>query len=636
MQTRRFNIPPFYYFWILFALTLSLGAIWHREIVSSLPLSFLLLILGAALPTIGVLAHGARRLGSPLTWQQIALALFIGATLSIILAFILEIILPLLAWLLIPQLGYLSYEFGSIGFGTPGFLERLFFTPAIILFLIFTAIQAPIPEEFTKALGPLILGGKIKNERQAFMLGLAAGAGFAILENILYESIYAQWNGWSWGGITLLRGFGSILHPLCTGIISLALYRARGRSRQKSWLAAVGPAYLLSVGIHTLWNGGFEPLVYLSGLNSYLKNGPTFSFFGLAVPTLLVIFLLILSAALWGYFMRLTQQLGQEEEQLELLPALVSRRTVAGAAFTMVIVLVPMGAMLGPAWPSIHDAAVGGAPPTSTPIPTPTMQPTPTLQPTPTRYVKPTSTPFAAITSTRSKDGMPMASVPGGSFFWMGSDTDSSNEMPAHTVTLDTFWIDQTEVTNGMYAKCVQSGACQLPKNRSSHTHSSYYGFTSFSIYPVIYVDWNQAKAYCEWVGSRLPSEAEWEKAAVGSDGRTYPWGETIDSTYANYNLLLGDTVKAGSYKKGASPYGVYDMAGNVSEWVADWYGSTYYQSSPAVNPTGPAFGEQRVIRGGSWGSSDTDVRSMKRDFNYPNAYGNAIGFRCASSSAPK
>ena len=628
MKTRRFNIPPFYYFWIIFALTLSLGTIWHREIGNVFGLSFLLVILGAALPTIGVLAHGARRLGSPLAWQQIALALFIGGSLSIIAAFILEMILPLLVWLLIPQLGYLASEFGDIGFGTPGFLERLFFTPAIILFLIFTAIQAPIPEEFTKALGPLILDEKVKNERQAFMLGLAAGAGFAILENVLYESIYAQWNGWSWGGITLLRGFGSILHPLCTGIISLALYRARGRIREKSWLVAVGPAYLLSVGIHTLWNGGFEPLVYLTGLNSYLKNGPTFSFFGLAVPTLLVVFLIVLSAALWGYFIRLTKQLGQDDAQLELLPALVSRRTVAGAAFAMVVVLVPMGAMLGPAWPSIHDAAVGGVPATSTPVPTPT------LQPTPTRFVRPTSTPFAAITSTRSKDGMTMVSVPGGPFV-MGGATSSGIEVPTHTVTLDTFWIDQTEVTNGKYAKCVQAGACQVPQNNTSHSHPTYYGFTSFSSYPVIYVNWNQAKTYCAWAGGRLPSEAEWEKAAVGSDARTYPWGENIDNTYANFNLLLGDTSIVGSYKKGVSPYGAYDMAGNVSEWVADWYGSTYYQSSSASNPTGPTSGEKRVIRGGSWGTSDADTRSSIRDFNYPNAFGNALGFRCASSSAP-
>ena len=651
METRRFSIPPFYYFWILFALTLSLGAIWHREIAGSLLLSFPLLLLGAALPTLGVMAHGALRLGSPLKWQHIALALFIGSTVSIIAALILEFILPFLAYLLIAPLRPMLLDFGEIGFGTPGFIERLFFTPYLVLFLIFTAIQAPIPEEFAKDLGPLFLSRKIKNERQALLLGLCAGAGFAILENLLYESVYAQWNGWSWGGITLLRGFGSILHPLCTGIISLALYRARGS--RKSWLASVGPAYLLSVGLHTLWNGGFEPLVYLTGMNSYLEHGPTVSFYGLAVPTLLIVYLVVLSAALWGYFIRLTHQLGHGEE-LELVPALVSRRRLAGAAFALVAVFVPMGAMLGPAWPGIRAAAVGGLPPTHTPTPTPipTVTPFPSDTPNPSANLsvtfipapttansdslpaEATATQLPVVTSVRAKDDMTMVFVLAGQFS-MGSDKSYSNEKPVHTPNLDAFWIDETEVTNGRYAKCVQSGTCLVPKNFSSYSHASYYANTVFDNFPVINVTWNQAKTYCEWVGGRLPTEAEWEKAARGLKKPTYPWGEKITRLNANFNQNYVDVIQVASLEGGRSPYGAYDMAGNVSEWVADWYSGSYYDKSPADNPSGPLSGTQRVIRGGSWADTANSERSSARDPLSPDTYNNNLGFRCASSTAP-
>ena len=234
-------------------------------------------------------------------------------------------------------------------------------------------------------------------------------------------------------------------------------------------------------------------------------------------------------------------------------------------------------------------------------------------------------------TLERDQDEMVMVYVPAGEFS-MGSDTGGSNEKPIHTVTLDAFWIDQTEVTNGMYARCVAAGACQPPSDTASYTRSSYYNDTQYADYPVIYVDWDQASAYCAWCGARLPTEAEWEKAARGADGRTYPWGENIDSILANYSINVGDTTKVGSYPDGASPYGALDMAGNVWEWVDDWYGSNYYNHSPISNPTGPDSGASKVLRGGFWGNDGLILLSAYRYWGDPTNAGDVIGFRCVLS----
>lgn len=148
------------------------------------------------------------------------------------------------------------------------------------------------------------------------------------------------------------------------------------------------------------------------------------------------------------------------------------------------------------------------------------------------------------------------------------------------------------------YERCVEANVCKPPRESRSYTRTAYYGNVEFDEYPVIYVDWNMAKTYCEWRGGRLPTEAEWEKAARGEDGRTYPWGEGIDCDKANYqSSCIGDTTKVGSYLEGVSPYGVYDMAGNVWEWVTDWYDGNYYGASPSSNPQGPTFGQYRVLR---------------------------------------
>jgi len=215
-----------------------------------------------------------------------------------------------------------------------------------------------------------------------------------------------------------------------------------------------------------------------------------------------------------------------------------------------------------------------------------------------------------------------------------------NSEEPAHTVSLDTFYMDRYEVTNALYEACVSSGVCDPPHEASSSTHSSYYGNPQYDNYPVINVDWNQAKTYCgTWRGARLPTESEWEKAARGTDGRTYPWGKGLGCGNANYSLgkgdgrCVGDTTEVGSYASGVSPYGLYDMAGNVWEWVADWYSETYYQSSPFENPLGPSSGGYRVLRGGSWQSFSYSVRTAYRSRNVPpDDWFNYIGFRCARS----
>lgn len=281
----------------------------------------------------------------------------------------------------------------------------------------------------------------------------------------------------------------------------------------------------------------------------------------------------------------------------------------------------------------------------------PTKYPSPiatlTLEPVITPTLTFTATATAAqllpgATTTREQDGMLMLYVPAGAFE-MGSDEYIHDwnryDHPLHTVTLDTYWIDQTEVTNAMYALCVQAGECTRPRHNSSYLRTNYYFNTEYADYPVVEVSWDQASIYCIWAGGRLPTEAEWEKAARGTDGRTYPWGEQSP----NNNLLglygtVSDTSAVGSYPLGASPYGALDMLGNVSEWVADWYGESYYSNSPSSNPSGPAVGDYRVLRGGSWNNEyyiPTAVDRMYILYNLTGDTDHKIGFRCAMDANP-
>jgi formylglycine-generating enzyme required for sulfatase activity len=249
-----------------------------------------------------------------------------------------------------------------------------------------------------------------------------------------------------------------------------------------------------------------------------------------------------------------------------------------------------------------------------------------------------TSTPGIGSTWTRPADNMVMVYVPAGNFS-MGSNSGYTDQQPLHTVYLDAFLIDKTEVTNAMYSKCVQTKACQPPSHNSSYTHISYFGNSQYADYPVVYVDWNDAQAYCKWAGVSLPTEAQWEKAARGTDGRTYTWGNSDPSSnLLNYNGNVGDTTAVGSYPSGASPYGALDMAGNVWEWLNDWYGETYYANSPSSNPTGPTSGQYRVVRGNAWaavpscGFVTTVQRCNDDQTDSQGFYGGDIGFRCATS----
>jgi serine/threonine-protein kinase len=233
-----------------------------------------------------------------------------------------------------------------------------------------------------------------------------------------------------------------------------------------------------------------------------------------------------------------------------------------------------------------------------------------------------------------------MVLIPTGSF-QMGSNDGDSDEKPVHKVYISKFWMDKYEVTNGEYKKCVDAGSCRAPSEIKSYTRSSYYGNSRYDNYPVIYVDWNQASAYCEWKGGRLPTEAEWEYAARGAlEGARYPNGDNINCDDANYcrssvcHICKGygdkddDTHPVGSYI--ANGYGLYDMAGNIWEWVSDWYEDNYYKNSPSRDPKGPSNGKYRVVRGGSWYFHKDVIRVSHRfrlDTSYRSIY---FGFRCA------
>ena len=269
--------------------------------------------------------------------------------------------------------------------------------------------------------------------------------------------------------------------------------------------------------------------------------------------------------------------------------------------------------------------------------PTPTLAVTPT-PPTPTLTATNTAAPSPTLAPTMvsGMDGMALVYVPAGKFLMGSAVSDTfaqKNEQPQHSVTLDAFWIDRTDVTNAMYTQCVSAGACQKPKAIVSKTRPDYYTNAQYGNYPVVFVTWDDAKAYCAWAGRRLPTEAEWEKAARGTDGALYPWGnQPFDDTRGALQPTATDTTPVGSYPAGASPYGALDMAGNVWQWVADWYAADYYANSPAQNPTGPANGTLHILRGGSWDVVRSYVRAAVRDSYQGSITYEQIGFRCAKS----
>ena len=306
---------------------------------------------------------------------------------------------------------------------------------------------------------------------------------------------------------------------------------------------------------------------------------------------------------------------------------------------------------------------------------TPTSDLVEILQPSPMMVETPLLTPEPDVdgspTMVNPIDGAVLVYVPEGEFLMGGEDDDArDDEKTQHLVYLDAYWIYQHPVTNAQFAAFVEASGHQTTAEETGwarvfdgqhweETDGAYWGapqgpgssIADKGDHPVVQVSWYDAVAYCDWAEGRLPTEAEWEKAARGTDGRRYPWGDgPVNADRANYcdvncPLTWADTDQddgyertspVGSYPAGASPYGALDMAGNVMEWLADWYAEDYYTLSPDENPIGPSSGLMRVVRGGSWYDNEAILRVSNRGRNFPdNWFIDFYGFRCMRPEAP-
>ena len=225
-----------------------------------------------------------------------------------------------------------------------------------------------------------------------------------------------------------------------------------------------------------------------------------------------------------------------------------------------------------------------------------------------------------------------MVTIPAGPFV-RGTESGGFDERPQRTIHLDEFSIDRYEVTNHQYQQFVVATGHRKPGLPSRYAKSG--AKVRGTNQPIVYVSWDDAEEYCRWKSKRLPTEAEWEKAMRGMDGRLWPWGDKEQPDGANWARVQdGHEVSArvGTFQIDKSPYGVMDGAGNVMEWVADWYDETYYKSSPEQNPPSPEYGTYRVLRGGAYTTTGGDVRITSRSKMMPDFRDESIGFRCAIS----
>jgi formylglycine-generating enzyme required for sulfatase activity len=233
-----------------------------------------------------------------------------------------------------------------------------------------------------------------------------------------------------------------------------------------------------------------------------------------------------------------------------------------------------------------------------------------------------------ALTQIRlsAADGMVQIHIAAGEFVMGSNNGPGAVQYPAHKVYLDSYWIDQVEVTNSMFALCQKSGNCRMPAR-----YNTYFGYSKYADYPVVYVTWFDAEAFCEWEGGHLPTEAEWEKAARGVNELRYPWGSAEpDKSLLNFNAEYKDLMPAYDFLAGASPYGSLNMAGNAREWVSDWFDPNYYLVSPYKNPQGPSTGVNKSLRGGGDFDKANEVQTFYRDNHDPTSPGANRGFRCA------
>jgi formylglycine-generating enzyme required for sulfatase activity len=342
---------------------------------------------------------------------------------------------------------------------------------------------------------------------------------------------------------------------------------------------------------------------------------------GLALLSALILTVVFAGLALFAFQQsREAQEKGSANATLSAALSAVGTESAKGAPTT--------DATTAPTLIVLQKTAVAAATGAATFITTPALTASP--------IVTPSITATPTITTTISPiDGAELLVVPAGDF-GMGSDISADNEKPVHRVYLDTFWIDKYLVTNARYKMCVELGPCKVSGNNRSETHEHYYDDPQYANYPVVRLTWNDAKTYCEWAGRRLPTEAQWEKAARGTDGRIYPWGNLFDSTLLNFsNSGFKDTTPVDQYPNGASPYGAMDMSGNLKQWVADWYDG-FHDLSNSQNPTGPTSGSFRVLRSSAFYDDYNSSRTTLRTPNPPDNPGPNIGFRCALPASPE